>query len=97
MGLTSSAMCFNEAALLFKRLDTTLGDKQVMYQETDGLKDISSLDILTYGYLKYLLVNANESKEAEFLKTTYPRLVSFVQRLDTALAEESSSESLPQI
>ena len=88
MGFQSKAHCFNETALICKRLDSLLGDKATLY----GGK-LTSLDVLAFAYLKTLLVNASQSKEVEMVLKSYPKLVNFVERL----AGPSLDEVLPEV
>lgn len=66
LAFKSTAHIFDETRLIFDRLARNLSDKPTFFHEVDDT--LSSLDILVYAYLKYLLVNTSESKEVTLLR-----------------------------
>ena len=76
---------FDETRLIFDRLAHHLGDKLTFYHDVDEV--LSTLDILVYAYLKYQLVNTNESKEVTLLRQSqsYANLFEFVRLIDNRL------------
>ena len=77
MACKSVAARFNETALIYRRLDTLLGDKTTLY----GNGKVTSLDVLASAYLKYQLVNASQSKETDLLRKNYMKLVNLTDKV----------------
>ena len=83
MAFGSPAHCFNETQLIFKRLSSLLADRPCLFG-----RRVTSLDILAHAYLKTLLVNASQSKEAACLQHDFPKLYAFVDRITKLDAEK---------
>jgi len=49
--------------------------------------NVTSLDLLAYAHLKTVLVNSSQSKEKELLEQTYPKLMAFVERIESNNSE----------
>mmetsp|Transcript_32575 Transcript_32575/g.37161 ORF Transcript_32575/g.37161 Transcript_32575/m.37161 type:complete len:149 (-) Transcript_32575:70-516(-) len=88
---------YDIAQEVFDRLSEKLDNHEFFFEGEDAeTKQISSLDLVAYVYLKELLNNISESKIVQLLNKHYKNLSQFVERMDKKLATEEEFQSMRQ-
>lgn len=81
----SNIQCYDTARDVYEKLSEKLGENTYFFEKDDpNSKQISSLDLVVYVYLKEQLVNIPESEVVSMLVKEFKNLVKFVERMDEA-------------
>lgn len=82
--LHGDMQAYDIAQEVYEKLTEKLGENEYFYEKEGepATKQISSLDLVVYAYLKEQLVNIPESKIVDMLTQRYKNLVNFVERID---------------
>ncbi|CAI2372887.1 unnamed protein product [Moneuplotes crassus] len=91
----NNMQCYDIARDIYEKLNTKLENNDYFFQKDDELtKQVSSLDLVVYCYLKEQLVNIPKSEIVGMLKNKFPNLVKFVKRMEKGLKTPEKASHL---
>ena len=95
LNLHGEIQAYDIAQEVYDRLSEKLGENEFFFQGEDPQsKQVSSLDLVVYVYLKEQLNNIAESKIVNLLEKSYKTLIEFVNRMDKIINDPNQIKSL---